>query len=309
MTLMSDKPGRNDPCYCGSGKKYKSCHLKADQAVEKERAQLMAAGRWLRRDFLLYARDERFAESFAAALPLYWNNLYTLDNAEEMSQNESFRFFDWFVFDYQAGDQPRLIELYHNEKYEELSSYQQQVLDSWMKAAPGGAYELIEYKGQMLHVRDFLTGEEHTVYEPSGHGVVEPGDLLLGRIVKVQDQLEFSTVVAYLPQEEIADLAEKLKQAQTADAASHPDADHNVFLRRHSHLIIHHALEQAKVQGRPPVAGSDPGRADQLTRKAAQQIRKLQNRPKEQGKTPGKSNPTTPAHGAPIKTKTPQSGS
>ena len=21
------KPGRNDPCYCGSGKKYKHCHL------------------------------------------------------------------------------------------------------------------------------------------------------------------------------------------------------------------------------------------------------------------------------------------
>ena len=21
-----DRPGRNDPCYCGSGKKYKKCH-------------------------------------------------------------------------------------------------------------------------------------------------------------------------------------------------------------------------------------------------------------------------------------------
>jgi preprotein translocase subunit SecA len=25
------KPGRNDPCYCGSGKKYKNCHWEADQ--------------------------------------------------------------------------------------------------------------------------------------------------------------------------------------------------------------------------------------------------------------------------------------
>jgi uncharacterized protein len=22
----ADVPGRNDPCYCGSGKKYKKCH-------------------------------------------------------------------------------------------------------------------------------------------------------------------------------------------------------------------------------------------------------------------------------------------
>jgi hypothetical protein len=26
------KIGRNDPCPCGSGKKYKKCHLEADEA-------------------------------------------------------------------------------------------------------------------------------------------------------------------------------------------------------------------------------------------------------------------------------------
>ena len=34
------KPGRNDPCWCGSGKKYKQCHLKQDQ--EEERAAIRA---------------------------------------------------------------------------------------------------------------------------------------------------------------------------------------------------------------------------------------------------------------------------
>ncbi|MGC9468159.1 MAG: SEC-C metal-binding domain-containing protein [Anaerolineae bacterium] len=27
----SDKPGRNDPCWCGSGKKYKDCHWRSDR--------------------------------------------------------------------------------------------------------------------------------------------------------------------------------------------------------------------------------------------------------------------------------------
>lgn len=27
------KPGRNDPCHCGSGQKYKKCHLAADDAA------------------------------------------------------------------------------------------------------------------------------------------------------------------------------------------------------------------------------------------------------------------------------------
>lgn len=29
------KPGRNDPCHCGSGKKYKSCCLAKDEAAER----------------------------------------------------------------------------------------------------------------------------------------------------------------------------------------------------------------------------------------------------------------------------------
>ena len=32
---MSATPGRNDPCHCGSGKKYKQCHLGADEAKER----------------------------------------------------------------------------------------------------------------------------------------------------------------------------------------------------------------------------------------------------------------------------------
>ena len=27
--------GRNEPCWCGSGKKYKHCHMKADQSAER----------------------------------------------------------------------------------------------------------------------------------------------------------------------------------------------------------------------------------------------------------------------------------
>jgi preprotein translocase subunit SecA len=36
-TFRREKPkvGRNDPCYCGSGKKYKACHLPEDEAAEK----------------------------------------------------------------------------------------------------------------------------------------------------------------------------------------------------------------------------------------------------------------------------------
>lgn len=38
--------GRNEPCHCGSGKKYKKCHLEADEKADRkdrEKAALNAA--------------------------------------------------------------------------------------------------------------------------------------------------------------------------------------------------------------------------------------------------------------------------
>ena len=40
MKAPDKKPGRNEPCWCGSGKKYKRCHLEADQ---KKRSAILAA--------------------------------------------------------------------------------------------------------------------------------------------------------------------------------------------------------------------------------------------------------------------------
>ena len=35
MAFQSNTLGRNEPCHCGSGKKYKQCHLDKDEAGER----------------------------------------------------------------------------------------------------------------------------------------------------------------------------------------------------------------------------------------------------------------------------------
>lgn len=37
MAKPAPKPGRNDPCHCGSGNKYKKCCLSKDEAAERDR--------------------------------------------------------------------------------------------------------------------------------------------------------------------------------------------------------------------------------------------------------------------------------
>lgn len=250
------KPGRNDPCYCGSGLKYKKCHMREDQMLEQERREALVAARYLREDLVDFAEDERFAEAFAKALKLYWNDYYTLETAPEMSDNEAQRFVDWFVFDFAQDEEgERLIETYRRERWDDLSTVQQAVIEQWLEAGPSAAYVLTDYEGQTLYLSSFLDEDEtREVYEPAGRGNVDVGDVILARVLPVQDHLELSGGAAYLPQDEIADLRQKLEAARVADAELNPEATSDDFLRRHNHLLIHHALEQAELKGRPPVS-------------------------------------------------------
>jgi SEC-C motif-containing protein len=263
------KPGRNEPCYCGSGKKYKKCHLKEDQTAEKERSLTQRAANYIRRDLLKFGRDERFAEEFGNAVPFYWDNYYDHDNAEQMSQPEALRFFDWFVFDHTLESGKRLIELYADEQMEDLSTHQQKVADDWRTVGAGSLYELVAYEGQMLQLREYFTDETFEIYESGGRGNVGIGDAILTRLVPVADHLEFSTTSAYLPQAEIGDIKAKMEAAKETFLAENPEATHTQFLRRHNHLLVHHALAEAKKQGRPPVARLDANRPDTKTQKIA----------------------------------------
>jgi hypothetical protein len=128
----------------------------------------------------------------------------------------------------------------------------------------------VAYEGQKLQLRDYFTEETFEVYEGGGRGNVELGELILTRLVSVADRLEFSTTSAYLPSAEITDVKEKMKAAKEAYLAENPDASHTEFMRRHSHLLVHHALLEAKNQGRPPVARLDADRSDKKTQKIAQ---------------------------------------
>jgi hypothetical protein len=88
--------------------------MPADQAEEREQRARAEAARFLRLDLIDFAREERFAEDVKEALPRFWNDLYTAENADEMSESEELRFYDWFAFDYSlAQDEVAQNEVVH----------------------------------------------------------------------------------------------------------------------------------------------------------------------------------------------------
>lgn len=265
-----ERPGRNDPCYCGSGKKYKQCHMAADLAADREQRAWNDAARDLRLALFEFAGDERFDSEAGAAAAHYWNNYYTADTLPLMSPSEEERFLDWFAFDYTlpaSGD--RLIELYLKENGSKLSTHQRELLEKWAEGLPMSGYELTGYERQTLRLKEILSGQMLNLFEPAGHGNAPLGSIILGRPVEVQDHYEFFAMPAYIPTDEIADLRDKLAAARSAAGA---DSD-NEFMRRHNVLMIHHALEQAKVAGRPPVARLDPRHGAEGVRQRARHER------------------------------------
>ncbi|MCB0034669.1 MAG: hypothetical protein KDE51_11640 [Anaerolineales bacterium] len=252
---------------------------KKRKAAEKEARQLQRqkekTARDLRREILKYARDEQFAPALAAALPLFWNDYYTLETADEMDMNEAFRFFDWFVYDYQHEDQPRLIEQFATEMQTEITVLQEELVSEWLTAPPSGVYYYDDFDGfsQQFKLRDFFSDEEMIVFSGAGTGRASQGDLIMARIVPVGERLEFSTVAAFIPQDEIEGLQARIDEAKTAAAETHPEESHEEFMRRKgSYLIVHHALAKAEEADRYPVTRLDPKRIDKAAQRAAKKV-------------------------------------
>ena len=67
-------PGRNDPCYCGSGKKYKKCHLEIDRDARRALVEALPMLEEKSRNALEY--DRRLREEFGVHVnyvsPIEW---------------------------------------------------------------------------------------------------------------------------------------------------------------------------------------------------------------------------------------------
>jgi hypothetical protein len=257
------KVKRNDPCPCGSGKKYKQCCLPIEQAKAKEEREWEDAAGFLRRNFLFYAREERFAQPFADGLELFFNGYHNIETAHEMSELESFRFIEWFIYDYYPPDGQRLIEEYKADKGELLNDKESEILDGWIQADPACAYRLVGATGEgkrTLVLQNLFDDTEHTIHNTSGPGRAEVGDVLIARLLPMRDEIRMSAATGFLPAEEAADLKPFILDAWESYKEEMPDTVWDDFLRRRGYLFANYELDAAKKAGRPPVARLDPDR-------------------------------------------------
>lgn len=195
------KPGRNDPCPCGSGKKYKQCCLAKSLAQAESPAEL--AWRRIRR-----ANDELIPKMVAFVADTYgesaideaWDEFMLWDDDEYEDWVDSPQqsvFLPWMLHSWSPdphddtvvadesllGVPPTRAFLDRNAK--RLDSVTQRYLEACL-VAPFTFYEILKVeRDHHFHARELMSGQEHLVLERSATHVMQKGAILFGALAQV----------------------------------------------------------------------------------------------------------------------------
>lgn len=189
-------PGRNDPCPCGSGKKYKKCCLNQDDI------QTMADFEWrkLRQtegDVIDTHLMPYVKKSYPSDMPKKaWDDflLGNDDFTEEMKQllGENM-FLPWLLFNW-VPDYPHVLPKLIAQQYIEtrgrynLVPYQKRFVEAMCQSFYSFYVILEVVHNQSLLLKDIFLQTEHRVKERLGTHTLERGDIIFTRLVSLDGQ-------------------------------------------------------------------------------------------------------------------------
>jgi len=169
--------GRNDRCWCGSGRKYKLCHLNREQVPLEERAG------WLYQKATTDVMDGEFGPLMMAC---------ARERAAHSGTSEA--------LDRALYDDPLALDvvLFEGGAFEEFIALRGHLLpdderllaEQWL-LAERSVYEVIAVApGEGMTMRDVRTGDVHEVCERSASTMVRVGEFYCGRVVPVGDTMQ-----------------------------------------------------------------------------------------------------------------------
>jgi uncharacterized protein len=241
------KIGRNDPCPCGSGKKYKHCCLKKETAGKSEAMSRDRAWDSMMDKLLDFSRLPRFQRDLESAFDLFWNKTYSIDQVSDLAPPQVMNFLDWYAHDYRtAEDGRRITEILLDEGGVALTEQERELLQANSQAL-SSAFEVANVdEGKSIGLLDvFQELEVQVNYVPSLQGIGE-GQLVLARLAASEDFHRFSWISALVPPELEEDLKTYVQEMFDFYQEEHYQASWAQFLRERSYLFNHFLL---KVRG------------------------------------------------------------
>ena len=244
------KPGRNDPCPCGSGRKYKNCCLK------KDRAKRIRESAWRREEqvtldkLIAFGQRPGFHDQLVVASNLFWNGNYGLEGLNALDRDEVGRFLDWYLHDYRLeGSKKHVIDLFSEEMGPRLLSGERDRIKAWSHSYLSvyriGALEALS----SLALVDVFQDVEVSVGDDGLGRLGLSGDLVLGRLLHSSVPPHLSWAAIVLPAEEEAGLMAFISQAYRHCQETQTQMTWSDFLSNYGYLFNHYLLRAAAEAG------------------------------------------------------------
>ncbi|UCF67200.1 MAG: SEC-C domain-containing protein [Acidobacteriota bacterium] len=187
---MKSQAGQNDPCPCGSGKKYKKCCLAKRSVIDFESA------RFHRLDVELMKRLLPTVDVFLkkAARERAEREFWPRRGARLEDDAEARLFAHWLLYDWMPDERlwrARVSVPKDGTVVDAFLDAHGYTLDDDLREAagallrmPNGFHEVIDVEpGRALFVREIFLGLDFTVEERTGSRQLKRGDIVFGKVV------------------------------------------------------------------------------------------------------------------------------
>ena len=208
------KVGRNDPCPCGSGKKYKKCCMRKEEARrEKRSAQTPEEQRALRlyEGFVARKHKGELREFLGTWVPRF--EALGKDLGPEDEWDWPFFLAELFLFFGRTGQGEPLVEEFLRTKGRNLSPEEREILRSFKESYPS-VFEILETspeKGQMV-LKDLFTEKTFTVRDYNLSEGLAPGEKIWTMLFRVKDYFRPARISLGVPLFKTEPLLRSLKE-------------------------------------------------------------------------------------------------
>jgi hypothetical protein len=247
------KVGRNDPCPCGSGKKYKHCHLPIEEVAQAEQLRLRRAVDTLLPKIVDAARAR--ASAVPEAFARFWNGKYSIDQLAELDDLEgrgAERFLTWFAFDYLLEDGRTLVEQLAapaasagqaGDAALDLSEEEARLLGGWARARLQPYVVEDVRKGQGMRVSNLVEGTPFEVEDHAASRRIALGEVLVAHLLPAGDSYYIGGAAAHLTEDTREKMREFLGLHLEAFQRDHAGATWADLLRAESEVLNHFVMQ------------------------------------------------------------------
>lgn len=241
--------GRNDPCPCGSGKKYKNCCMRKSRQRTSAASMALRDYGQLMDDLLAYCQRPMYGLDIDSAFNLFWNGDYGVETADALESYDLFRFIDWYIFEYPtASARATIISQFIDDPQINISDSRRRMVESWANASLGVWRVKDAVRRRSLLLDNLITEGSLRVQEDDLSQVAAPGDLVVGRPLPVGEGYRLSVAPILLPAKLADGLVDFWQRAWRSHHEMHPRASREVFACRSGYLFNHYLLQQAQLR-------------------------------------------------------------